>query len=80
MTDRNVDKPNVLVIIGSASRGSSNTKLMEVFEKLMYDDLLFTFFDDLGSLPHFDPSMSDSLLLPVAEENCGCPSGYFLLT
>jgi chromate reductase len=67
MIDRNTDKPNVLVIIGSASRGSSNRKLMEVFAGLMSDHLLFTIFDDLGSLPHFDPMMSDALPLPVAE-------------
>lgn len=67
MIDRNADKPNVLVIIGSASRGSSNSKLMDVFGDLMSDDLLFTIFDDLGSLPHFDPMMSDSLPLPVVE-------------
>jgi chromate reductase len=67
MIDRNPNKPNVLVIIGSASRRSSNSKLMEVFEGLMSDDLLFTIFDDLGSLPHFDPLLSDSLPLPVAE-------------
>lgn len=61
------EKPNVLVIIGSASRASSNARLMEVFAEVMSDDLLVTIFDELGSLPHFDPSMSESLPVPVGE-------------
>ncbi|WP_316792613.1 NADPH-dependent FMN reductase [Pedobacter frigoris] len=64
---RSSEKPDVLVIIGSASRASSNSKLMEVFGRMMSDNLLFTIFDDLGSLPHFDPLMADALPLPVAE-------------
>lgn len=66
-SDSIYEKPNVLVFIGSASRASSNSKLMEIFAKLMSDDLLFTIFDDLGSLPHFDPLMSESLPFPVDE-------------
>ena len=59
------DRLNVLVIIGSASSASSNSKLMEVFGELTSDELLLTIFDDLAVLPHFDPQMSDSLPLPV---------------
>ncbi|MBE9600713.1 NADPH-dependent FMN reductase [Pedobacter sp. MC2016-24] len=66
-SDFSSDKPNVLVIIGSASSASSNAKLMELLAAMMSDDLLFTIFDDLGSLPHFDPSKSESLPVRVAE-------------
>lgn len=61
------DRPNVLVIIGSARSASSNARLMEIFAEVMANDLLVTIFDDLGSLPHFDPLMSESLPIPVAE-------------
>lgn len=56
-----LNKAKVLVIIGSASKSSSNSKLMKAFVKLMADDLGITIYDNLGELPHFDPLLSDSL-------------------
>lgn len=57
-------KAKILVIIGSASRGSSNAKLMEVFAELNADNFQYTVFEELGLLPHFDPSLTEDL--PVA--------------
>ncbi|MGL6129920.1 NADPH-dependent FMN reductase [Chryseobacterium artocarpi] len=48
----------ILVIIGSATKNSSNQKLMEqVLDK--NPDILFQMYDDLSVLPHFDTSLTD---------------------
>lgn len=59
-------KAKILVIIGSASKGSSNAKLMEGFAELNVDDFEFTVFEGLGLLPHFDPSLTEALPVAVA--------------
>ena len=61
MSSRRSEKPSVLVIIGSASPGSSNRRLMEVFCELTTDEFEISWFDDLGALPHFDPVLTESL-------------------
>lgn len=60
-------KSKILVIIGSASRESSNAKLMNLFLELTAADFEVTIFDDLGSLPHFDPLLRESFPVPVAD-------------
>lgn len=52
------DKKNVFVINGSASRNSSNQKLIENFVNLTRDYFSSTVFNDLKTLPHFDPELS----------------------
>ncbi|SDJ41421.1 NADPH-dependent FMN reductase [Chryseobacterium jejuense] len=48
----------ILIIIGSATKNSSNQKLMEqVLEK--NSDIRFQMYDDLSVLPHFDTSLTD---------------------
>jgi NAD(P)H-dependent FMN reductase len=48
----------ILIIIGSATKNSSNQKLMEqVLEK--NTDIHFLMYDDLSVLPHFDTSLTD---------------------
>lgn len=48
----------ILIIIGSATKNSSNQKLMEqVLDK--NPDILFQMYDDLSVLPHFDTSLTD---------------------
>lgn len=48
----------ILIIIGSATRNSSNQRLMEqVLEK--NPDTHFKMYDDLSVLPHFDTSLTD---------------------
>lgn len=59
-------KAKILVIIGSASIASSNTKLMDVFAELNADDFQLTVFEGLGLLPHFDPSLTEALPITVA--------------
>ncbi len=49
----------ILVIIGSATRNSSNQKLMEQVLK-QYPGIDFQSYDDLSILPHFDTSLTDS--------------------
>ncbi|MGG5211015.1 NADPH-dependent FMN reductase [Chryseobacterium sp. MIQD13] len=49
----------ILVIIGSATKHSSNRKLIEqVLEK--HSDTDFHIYDDLSDLPHFDTSLTDT--------------------
>lgn len=51
-------RKKILVIIGSATKNSSNQKLMEqVLDKKT--DILFQIYDDLSVLPHFDTSLTD---------------------
>ena len=52
------DRKNIFVIIGSASRDSANQKLIDNFAALTVDDFNLTIYDDLKSLPHFDPELS----------------------
>ncbi|MEQ1553241.1 MAG: NADPH-dependent FMN reductase [Ferruginibacter sp.] len=52
------NKKNIFAIIGSASSNSSNLKLVEKIASLTTDTFHFTIFNDLKSLPHFDPVLS----------------------
>ncbi|MET3035458.1 NADPH-dependent FMN reductase [Chryseobacterium sp. NRRL B-14859] len=48
----------ILIIIGSATRNSSNQKLLEqILEK--NPDIHFQMYEDLSVLPHFDTSLTD---------------------
>lgn len=48
----------ILIIIGSATKNSSNQKLMEqVLDK--NPDIFFQMYDDLSVLPHFDTSLTN---------------------
>lgn len=51
-------KKNIFAIIGSASRNSSNQKLVDNFAKMTIDDFNLTVYSDLKRLPHFDPELS----------------------
>ncbi|HJW15780.1 MAG TPA: NADPH-dependent FMN reductase [Flavisolibacter sp.] len=51
-------KKNVFVIIGSASNGSANYKLINYIAALTIDEWNITICDDLKKLPHFDPELS----------------------
>ncbi|NIF04105.1 NAD(P)H-dependent oxidoreductase [Chryseobacterium sp. Tr-659] len=53
------DGKKILVIIGSASRHSSNQKLIEQVLDA-HPAINFRMYDDLSLLPHFDPSLTDS--------------------
>ncbi len=52
------DKKNIFIINGSASRNSSNEKLIDNFAGLTKDYFSLTVFNDLKILPHFDPELS----------------------
>lgn len=52
------DKKNILAIIGSASSNSSNLKLVEKIAGLTNKEFNLAIFDDLKTLPHFDPDLS----------------------
>jgi NAD(P)H-dependent FMN reductase len=52
------DKKNIFVINGSASERSANQKLIENFALLTKDFFNLTIFNNLKSLPHFDPELS----------------------
>jgi NAD(P)H-dependent FMN reductase len=52
------EKKNIFAIIGSASSKSSNLKLVEKIASLTSDTFNLTIFNDLKSLPHFDPELS----------------------
>lgn len=51
-------KKHILAIIGSASPHSSNEKLVERIAKNLSEDFTWTIFNELKSLPHFDPQAS----------------------
>lgn len=53
-----IEKKNIFVIIGSASENSANLKLVKVIEKLTGNELNLTIYNDLKTLPHFDPEQS----------------------
>jgi chromate reductase len=48
----------IFVINGSASDNSSNQKLIDNFADLTKDFFSLTIFNDLKTLPHFDPELS----------------------
>lgn len=53
-----ISPKKILIIVGSATKNSSNQKLMEqVLEKNPNIDFLM--YDDLSVLPHFDTSLTD---------------------
>lgn len=49
---------NIFVIIGSASSNSANLKIVEKTESLTSNELKLTIFNNLKTLPHFDPELS----------------------
>jgi chromate reductase, NAD(P)H dehydrogenase (quinone) len=51
-------KKNILAIIGSASSNSTNLKLVEKIASLTNNEFSLTIFNDLKTLPHFDPELS----------------------
>lgn len=52
------DKKNIFTIIGSASSNSANLKLVEKIANLTSDKISLTIFNDLKTLPHFDPELA----------------------
>lgn len=48
----------IFAIVGSASQNSSNERLMENLVRMTKDDFDVTVFNDLKTLPHFDPEQS----------------------
>ena len=53
-------KKNILAIIGSASSNSTNLKLVEKIASLTINEFNLTIFNDLKTLPHFDPELSSN--------------------
>jgi chromate reductase len=51
-------KKNILAIIGSASSNSTNLKLVEKIASLTSKEFSLTIYNDLKTLPHFDPELS----------------------
>ena len=51
---------NILAIIGSASEHSANLKLVEHIGVLTARDFNLTIYNELKSLPHFDPELSSN--------------------
>lgn len=56
-----VSEKKILIIVGSATKHSSNQKLIEqVLKKHSDTDIDFQIYDDLSALPHFDTSLTDT--------------------
>ena len=53
-----ISKRNILAIIGSASKNSSNLKLVQKIASITQDYFDIKIFDGLSTLPHFDPELS----------------------
>ena len=61
-------KKNILAIIGSASSNSTNLKLVEKIAGLTENAFDLIIFNDLKTLPHFDPELSaDHPPVPIVE-------------
>ena len=52
------EKKNIFVIIGSAGKNSANQKLVDSLAHLSKEDFNLTIYNDLKTLPHFDPELS----------------------
>jgi NAD(P)H-dependent FMN reductase len=61
-------KKKVFAIIGSASRNSSNLRLVNLVADSCRDKFDFTIFEELAGLPHFDPVLSVEGAPSVVEE------------
>lgn len=62
------EKKKILAIIGSASQNSANQKLVDNLIFLTKDELIFTIYDELKTLPHFDTELSiDNPPQPIIE-------------
>ena len=53
-----MNKKNIFIIIGSAGKNSANEKLMNHFSKSTKNDFNVTIFNELKTLPHFEPQLS----------------------
>lgn len=53
-------KKNILAIVGSASKESSNLKLVQYLSSIMQKDFSIQIFDALSTLPHFNPEQTDT--------------------
>lgn len=51
-------KKNIFIINGSASKNSSNEKLIDNFVRLSAETFSISILNDLKVLPHFDPALS----------------------
>ena len=51
-------KKSILAIVGSAGKNSSNLNLVKRIKELTSDNFDLTIFDELSSLPHFNPELS----------------------
>ena len=51
-------KKNIFAIIGSASKNSSNLKLVQKIAALTADEFTINIFENLAALPHFNPELS----------------------
>lgn len=49
---------SILLINGSASSNSSNQRLLEEIARITKDEFVSVIFDELKSLPHFNPELS----------------------
>lgn len=52
------DKKSIFAIIGSASTKSTNLKLVEKIASLVVEKINLIVYNDLKTLPHFDPELS----------------------
>ena len=60
-------KPKIMIIIGSASAGSTNSKLMTVFSNLTSEEFNISTVENLGTLPHFEPRLTEALPAQVSD-------------
>lgn len=52
------ERKSILAIIGSASSDSTNLKLVEKIADLIPEEFTLEIYNDLKTLPHFDPELS----------------------
>jgi len=76
-------KQKILAIIGSASRNSANSVLVDNFEKMIRDEFDVKIFNELKMLPHFDPELSANnppAVITELRDNISSADGVLICT
>ena len=58
---------SLLAVSGSLRAGSVNGEVLKALDELAGDDIVFTLFQDIGRLPHFNPDHEDTPPASVLE-------------
>jgi chromate reductase len=78
-----MNKKRVLAIAGSTRAHSTNHSLIKAIARLMSGELSIEIYEGIGSLPHFDPGLSDErtpVEVKMFREKLGAADGVLICT